>query len=231
MDGVVDKRALWAISYGVYIITSVKDGAMNGQTANTLIQVSGDPPHLAVAINKENYTHEFISASGLFGASVLADDAPLELIGHFGFRSGREIEKLKGREYMKSPLGVPLVTEHALSVMEASVIGSLDAATHTVFIGRVTFAKLLREGTPLTYIAYRMKKGGGTPKTAPTHREEPRTTTETTGRYRCKVCGYIYDPALGDPQNGVPPGTPFQNLPDDWVCPMCNAPKSEFERV
>ena len=224
-------KALHSISYGLYVIGSRKGDRLNGQIANTVIQVSSQPPAISVCINKENLTHEYIKSSGAFSVSVLSQDTPLSFIGHFGFKSGREIDKFEGVNYKIGETQVPIVLDHALAYMEAKVTQEVDAGTHTDFIGELVDAEVLREGEPMTYAYYHQVKRGITPKTAPSYIEERREAAPKMAKYECSVCGYIYDPETGDPDGGIPPGTPFEKLPEDWVCPVCGASKDEFEKM
>lgn len=131
--------------------------------------------------------------------------------------------------------GCPVVTENALAVFEGKVVSSVDAGTHTVFIADVASAHALKAGRPLSYAYYREHLRGKTPKYAPTYMpakaiESTREKREEDAmkKYICDVCGYVYDPAEGDPDNGVAAGTPFDKLPDGWVCPVCGAGKDQF---
>jgi flavin reductase (DIM6/NTAB) family NADH-FMN oxidoreductase RutF/rubredoxin len=227
----MDTKALHTIGYGLYIIGSRKAEQLNGQTANSLIQVTATPPAIGVAINKENLTHEFIKESQAFTASVLAKDTPLAFIGHFGFKSGRKMDKLKGVNYILGETGAPIVTDHALAFMEAKVNKELDVGTHTIFVGELVGAEVLGEGEPMTYAYYHLVKRGTTPRTAPTYHQERKEVAAKMSKYKCSVCDYVYDPELGDPEGGIVPGTPFEKLPDDWVCPVCGADKSQFEKL
>ncbi|HEX7364738.1 MAG TPA: rubredoxin, partial [Dehalococcoidia bacterium] len=92
-------------------------------------------------------------------------------------------------------------------------------------------AEVLKEGEPMTYAYYHQVKRGTTPKTAPTYVEEKKEATTQMSTYKCQVCGYIYNPALGDPDGHVPPGTAWEKLPDDWVCPVCGATKDQFDKI
>lgn len=226
----MNTKALYQISYGLYIITSRKGERLNGQVANTAIQISGDPVTIAVSINKNNLTNEFIKESKLFTVSVLALDAPLSLIGNFGFKSGREADKFAGVSYKIGSTGVPYLTEGSLAYLEAEVIQVVDAGTHDIFIGKLTGAEILKEGTPMTYADYHLLKSGGTPKAAPTIEEKENGGKNKMDKYVCSVCGYVYDPEAGDEDHGVAPGTPFEKLPEDWVCPVCGVGKDEFEK-
>jgi len=224
-------KALHSISYGLYVIGSRKGDRLNGQIANTVIQVSSQPPLISVCINKENLTHEYIKSSGAFSVSVLSQDTPLSFVGHFGFKSGRELGKFEGVNYKIGQTQVPIVLDHTLAYMEAKVTQEVDAGTHTDFIGQLVGADILKEGEPMTYAYYHQVKRGTTPKTAPSYIEERREAAPKMAKYECTVCGYIYDPDMGDPDGGVPLGTPFEKLPEDWVCPVCGASKDEFEKV
>jgi len=145
------------LSYGLYIVTSRADDRLNGQIVNTVVQVTSDPPRVAVIINKKNLTHELIQKSGIFGVSVLDDSATLPFLGPFGFRSGREIDKLSKVKHKAGITGCPLVTEQALSVLEARVINQIDLGSHTIFVGDTIRSESLKEGNPLTYKFYQEK--------------------------------------------------------------------------
>jgi flavin reductase (DIM6/NTAB) family NADH-FMN oxidoreductase RutF/rubredoxin len=224
-------KALHSISYGLYVIGSRKGDRLNAQIANTVVQVCSEPPTISVCINKGNLTHEYIESSGAFSVSVLSQDTPLSFIGHFGFKSGRDVDKFEGIDYKIGQTQAPIVLDHAQAYMEAKVTQQVDAGTHTVFIGELVAAEVLRESTPMTYAYYHQVKRGTTPKTAPSYIEERRETAPKMAKYECSVCGYIYDPEKGDPEGGIPPGTPFEKLPEDWVCPVCGASKDEFEKL
>jgi ferric-chelate reductase [NAD(P)H] len=165
----MDPKALFKISYGVYIISSKKEGKINGQTANTLFQITSDPATVAISINKQNLTHEFIEESGVFSASILSTDAPLNLIGKFGFKSGRDTNKFEGVNYKIGKTGSPIVLDNAVAYLEAEVINKLDAGTHTIFLGKIVDAEILSDKEPMTYAYYHEIKRGTTPKTAPTY--------------------------------------------------------------
>jgi len=196
-----------------------------------VIQVTSEPPRIAVCINKQNLTHEFINESKLFTASILSKDTPLSFIGHFGFKSGREIDKFEGVNYKLGESQAPIVLDNSLAYLEARVIDQVDVGTHTIFIGELVAADVLKEGEPMTYVYYHQVKRGTTPKTAPSFIAERKETEPKMDKYQCTVCGYIYDPKLGDPDGGIKPGTPFEKLPDDWVCPVCGASKAQFEKI
>ena len=227
----MDLKALRKIGYGLYIVSSKKGDRVNGQIANTVFQVTSEPPIIAVCINKQNLTNEFIKESGVFTASILSKETPMKFIGHFGFKSGREIDKFKDMKYKVGVTDAPIVLENTIGYLEAEVINSIDMGTHTVFFGKIVNAEIIKEGEPMTYAYYHEVKKGKLPKTAPTYiKEEEQKEEKKMDRWVCTVCGYIYDPEVGDPDSGVKPGTPFEELPDDWVCPVCGAGKENFEK-
>ncbi len=224
-------KAVQKICYGVYIIASQKDGKINGQIANTAFQITSDPPTIAISINKQNLTHQFIEASKVFTVSILSKFAPMTLIGKFGFKSGRDIDKFADTKHKSGQTGAPIVLDNTIGFLECEVLSTTDVGTHTIFIGKVVDCDVLSDNEPMTYAYYHTVKGGKEPKTAPTYiKEESKDTPEESGKYVCNVCGYIYDPAVGDPDNGIKPGIRFEDLPDSWVCPICGAPKSEFSK-
>jgi len=224
-------KALHKLGYGLYVVGSTKGGKLNVQIANTVFQVCSEPPVIAVAINTQNLTHEFITESKAFTVSVLAQDTPLSFIGHFGFKSGREVDKLKGINYKLGETKAPIVLDHALAYFEARIIDHVDVGTHSIFVGELVAADDVKEGEPMTYAYYHKVKRGTTPKTAPSYIEEKKETAPKVAKYECTVCGYIYDPELGDPDGGIKPGTPFEEIPDDWVCPVCGASKDQFKKI
>lgn len=226
----LELEALHRVGYGLYVVSSVQGNRVNGQIANALIQVCADPAAVAVCLNKHNLTHEYVASSRRFVASVLTEEAPLQFIGRFGFKSGRDVNKLEGVQTMVGVTGIPIVTEHAAAYLEVEVDRELDVWTHTLFVGRVVGAGILSDSAPMSYAYYHDIKRGVTPRSAPSYVEHHKEES-TMSKYKCTICGYIYDPALGDPDNGVAAGTSFEDLPADWTCPVCGAAKSEFEKT
>lgn len=168
----MDTKALHQISYGMYVIGSRKGDRINGQTCNTVIQVCSEPPTISVCINKGNLTHEFIEDSGVFTISILGQETPLGFIGRFGFKSGREVDKLDGVTYKLGETQAPIVLDHTLAYLEAKVINHVDVGTHTIFIGELVAAEVIGEGEPMTYAYYHQVKRGTTPKTAPSYHKD-----------------------------------------------------------
>jgi flavin reductase (DIM6/NTAB) family NADH-FMN oxidoreductase RutF/rubredoxin len=237
--------AFHMVSYGLYVVSSIKDGKIDGQIANTVFQITPDPPTIAVSINKQNLTWEYIRESGVFTVSVLSTETPMTFIGLFGFKSGRDVDKFENCKYKPGKkTGAPIVLDHTLGFLEARVVNSMDVGSHTVYIGEVVDCDILVEGEPMTYAYYHQVKKGKTPETAATYLKENGVEAGESGgnkgtnpagegkemkKYVCTVCGYIYDPEKGDPDSGVQPGTAFGDLPDDWVCPVCGVGKDKFE--
>ncbi len=228
----MNTKAIQKICYGMYVISSKKEDKINGQIANTLFQITSEPPTVAVSINKQNLTHEYILASKTFAASIISKDAPMNFIGNWGFKSGRDIDKFKEANFKTGKVtGVPIVLDYAAGYLECEVLSSTDVGTHTIFIGKVVDCEVLSDAEPMTYSYYHQIKGGKSPKTAPTYVKEENAPVAATGqKYKCTVCGYVYDPENGDPDSGIAPGTKFEDLPENWVCPICGASKSDFEK-
>ena len=231
----MDRKTMHKISYGLYVLCSKNKGKYNGQIANAVFQVTAEPPTIAISINKKNLTHEYIEKSKVFTMSILSVEAPLTFIGKFGFKSGRDIDKFKDTNYEIGKTKVPIVKDYTIGCIEGKVINKIDVGTHTVFIADIIDAVLFDKKEPMTYEYYHKVKGGYSPKTAPTYFKEIDKTNEKKeekkmDKYVCDVCGYVYDPELGDPDNGVPAGTAFEDVPDDWVCPVCGAPKTSFSK-
>jgi flavin reductase (DIM6/NTAB) family NADH-FMN oxidoreductase RutF/rubredoxin len=227
----MNRAALHKITYGLYIITSGQDGKFNGQIANSMFQVTSNPATVAISINKENYTHELIKLSRKFVVSILAEAAPMNFIGLFGFKSGRDVNKLQNVKTKAGTTKVPIVLENTVAYIEVELEKELDCGTHTIFVGNIVDGDVISNEEPMTYAYYQQVKGGKSPKNAPTYvKDEPAASPKVTARYVCSVCGYVYDPAKGDPDNGIAPGTKFEDLPESWTCPVCGAEKSKFEK-
>ncbi|MEW5735829.1 MAG: flavin reductase family protein [Thermodesulfobacteriota bacterium] len=163
----VDVRVFRDLSYGLYIITSRDGEKINGQLVNTVIQVTSEPPRVAVVINKKNLTHDYIEHSGVFAAMVLDENVSMVFLGPFGFRTGRDVDKFEKVAFRPGATGCPIVTENTLAMIEASVINHIDIGTHTIFVGDVVNSEVLQEGTPLTYRYYHEHLRGKTPPNAP----------------------------------------------------------------
>ncbi|MFC2020996.1 flavin reductase family protein [Chloroflexota bacterium] len=168
----MNPAALHKISYGLYVICSKKGDKFNGQISNTVFQITSEPPAIAVSINKSNLTHEYISESKVFTASVLCSETPLSYIGRFGFHSGRDADKFDGINYKLGKTQVPIVTDYTVSYLEAKVTQEIDVGSHTIFIGEIVDADVISERECMTYAHYHEIKGGTTPKAAPSYIKE-----------------------------------------------------------
>ena len=165
-------KALQKVSYGLYVVSSRLGEKLNGQMANTVFQVTAEPAKIAVCINKQNLTHQYISESGLFSVSILSRETPMLFVGKFGFKSGRENDKFKDTGYKMLGTGCPAVTEFAVGIISAKVTGQFDVGTHTLFAGEVVESEVLSEKEPMTYEYYHKHLKGKEPKTAPTYQKQ-----------------------------------------------------------
>ena len=168
----MEQNVLHNIGYGMYIVSSHRGQELNAQIANTAFQVTSVPATMAISINKQNLTHEFIVSSGVFSISILAQETPLTFIGQFGFKSGRSENKFKNVRYKLLESGCPVVLDNSLGYLEAKVVKQFDCGTHTVFLGEVKGSEILRSGQPMTYDYYHQTKRGTTPQSAPTFIKE-----------------------------------------------------------
>jgi flavin reductase (DIM6/NTAB) family NADH-FMN oxidoreductase RutF/rubredoxin len=227
----MNSKALYSLTYGLFVVSSFKGDKFNGQIANTVIQICSEPQVIQAVINKNNLTHDYISASKAFTVSILSKETPLNFIGGFGFKTGREVDKFAGINFKIGQTGAPIVMDNSLAYLEAKVIAHYDVHTHTIFVGELLDADVIREGEPITYAYYQQVKRGTTPKSAPSYIAEKKEDKVKMDKYKCSVCGYIYDPEKGDPDGGIKPGTRFEDIPFDWTCPVCGAAKDMFEIV
>lgn len=169
MSEQLDPNALRSLSYGMYIVSSCDGPKLNGQIANTVFQITSEPQQIAICINKQNLTHEFIEKSKVFAVSVLDTGADMEFIGLFGFRTGRKEDKLSQVKFKTGKTGAPLILDHTVAVLEAEVVGKMDSGTHTLFLGKITASEVLKAGQPMTYDYYHKELRGKAPKNAPTY--------------------------------------------------------------
>lgn len=234
----MNKEAFFKITYGLYIVSSKDGNNYDGHISNTVFQVTSDPPRFVVASHKDNLTTSFIERSMVFSVSVLQQDVNLDFIGPWGFKSGYNTDKFKGTSYKIGKTGAPIVLDNAVAYLECEVIEKIDTGTHILFIGRVVDADILDNNPkPLTYSYYREVVKGLSPHNSPTytgdHSQEKihsksEDSREKPARYQCSICGYIYDPEEGDSHSGIKPGTAFEDIPDDWTCPICGVSKKDF---
>jgi flavin reductase (DIM6/NTAB) family NADH-FMN oxidoreductase RutF len=215
------REALSKLSYGLYALGVQSNKAKNMCIINTAIQVSSDPVCITAALSKNNFSHDLVKEAKQFCISILDQNIPMEIIARFGFASGANKNKFEEYDYNTDSAYNPYLKE-ALAALSVKVIETIDVGSHTLFIGQVIEAMDIREGEPLTYEYYKKIKKGTVPKNAPTYNKS-KSIENNDGKvdqkkYQCTVCGYIYD---GD--------IPFEELPDDYKCPVCNHPKSVFK--
>lgn len=236
----IDFTSFHKLSYGLYLICSEHQGSKSGYAGNTGFQVTSAPSVIAISCNKDNFTCGIISKSKLFSLSILQRDLDISIIQDFGFRSSVNFDKFENHEFKTGKSGVPVVTEYCVASFECRVINELDCGTHVLFIGEVLQSERFNDEPPLTYDYYHKHYKMLAPKNAPTYinpellmeeRKELITPSSTPSDYICTICGYTYNPEEGDPSNGIPPGTPFEDLPDDYMCPICKAGKDFFREV
>jgi flavin reductase (DIM6/NTAB) family NADH-FMN oxidoreductase RutF len=213
----MDKTAFFKLSYGVYIVASRENDRDAGCVVNTVTQVTSAPARITVAVNKDNYTAGVIARTGRFTAMALDESASMELIGVFGFKSSRDTDKFAGFEASRDLEGLPYLTQSVCARFSARVVGQLDAGSHILFLGEVTEAQTLAGGPPMTYSYYHTVKKGKTPPKASAYvapEEKTAAQEKSSGGFTCRICGYHTDAA---------------SLPEDFRCPICNAPASQFD--
>ena len=228
-------EAYFKITYGLYIVSSKSGDKMNGYISNSVFQVTAEPAQIAVTCNKNNLTSELMAESQIFSISVLAEKASTEIIGLFGYKSGKDVDKFQDVTYITGKTGVPVVTDESIAWFECRILQTYDVGTHLICIGEVVNGDLIEpDQDPLTYAYYRAVKKGVAPKNAPTYIDKSKLQKKEEvksgdKKYECQVCGHIYDPAVGDEAGGIPPGTPFEDIQEDWSCPVCGTRKTDFE--
>lgn len=201
----VDPAAMFKLSYGLFVLTAKDGGKDNGCIINTVMQVTDATKRIAIAVNKANYTHDMIKKTGVFNISVLNTDAPFKLFKQFGFQSGRDADKFaEGGAEVRTVNGLRYVAEYSNAVISGKVINEVEFDTHTMFIAEVTEAAVLSNVPSVTYQYY-----------FDHIKPQPQPTTEKSG-YVCKICGYIYE---GD------------ELPADYICPLCKHGVEDFEKL
>jgi flavin reductase (DIM6/NTAB) family NADH-FMN oxidoreductase RutF len=166
----LDLESLFKLSYGMCVLGSKQGDRVNGCIVNTVFQLTPEPPVVAVSVNKQCLTHQFISSSKVFAVSILSEAATPPFISRFGFRSGRDINKLEGVKYRQGATGAPIVLDYTVAFLEVELIQCLDVGSHTLFVGRTVACETLDDKAyPMTYAYYRDVKHGRTPKSAATY--------------------------------------------------------------
>ncbi|MPM75160.1 High molecular weight rubredoxin [bioreactor metagenome] len=208
------------MTYGMFLLGSVKDGKPTGCIVNTAVQISNKPPLLSVSVSHNNYTNSVIKESGLASVNILAQGVSMDVIRTFGFQSGRDTDKFASVPYIQTADGLPVLEDGICGWFECKVRNTVELPEYTLFILEVFECDRLGDRVaPMTYAYYQMVKKGGVPKNAPAHTLPEEEGGRPAGpKYVCSVCGYEYDNYQG----------PFEFLPPDWKCPRCGAPKSAF---
>lgn len=203
----MDKKALYNLSYGVFILTTKAGDIVNGCVTNTCMQVANDPVRIAISVLNQNYTCELIKQSGVFALSLLDQSCSFETIKHFGFQSGRNVNKFENLMTPTDYNGVPYIGWQTCSVLSGKIVEQHDLGTHTLFIAEVVDAKLLSNNDPLTYADYQ-------------NHVKPKPETKPADKkivgWRCKICNYVYEGS---------------ELLSDFTCPLCGHGVDDFEPI
>lgn len=196
-----ENAALFKLGYGLYVITANDGEKDNGCIVNSVMQVTNTPNKVAVAINKQNYTHDMVMKTNKLNVNCIAESAPFSVFQNFGFRSGRDTDKLEGVAFSRSNNGLAVLNENINAYMSLWVESTVDLDTHTLFICFVTQMDEISEERTMTYTYYQ-------------DNVKPKPQPQKKKGYVCKICGYVHE---GD------------ELPEDFICPLCKHPASDFE--
>ena len=204
----MDPKAMFKLSYGLFVLTAREGDKDNGCITNTAIQVTSEPNRISIAVNKANYTHDMVMHTRKFNVSILSQEASFDTFKHFGFQSGRNVDKFADfTACRRAENGIYIITEGTNAYISAEVEQTIDLGTHTLFIAKVTDLDVLSSVSSATYEYYQNNI-----------KPKPQAPAAPTGKtvWRCTVCGYIYE---GDP------------IPADFICPLCKHPASDFEKI
>lgn len=203
----MNKTAMFKLSYGLFVLTSSFEGRDSGCIINTGIQVTSEPNRISIAVNKANFTKELVEKSGKFNLSILSEAASFETFRHFGFQSGRDVDKFAAYTgCSRSANGLYYITAGTNAYISATVEQAIDLGSHMLFIAAADDMEVLSDDPSATYAYY---QSNIKPKPA---------TQASAGKtaWRCTVCGYIYE---------------GEELPSDFICPLCKHPASDFEKI
>ena len=202
----MDQKALFSLSYGIYLLTARENGFDNGCIINTAVQVASTPLRISISVNNQNKTCEMIKNTGVFNLTALDDTVPFELIRRFGMQSGKDTDKFEGfRLAFPADNGVKYIVDHGIAYLCCKVTEQIDLGSHTLFIAELTDALTLSDAPPCPYAHYHAAIKPKPQAKAP--------EKEGKKQWECTVCGYIYE---GD------------ELPDDFICPLCKHGKEDF---
>lgn len=214
----MNPKILRTLNYGMYAIGVEGENYPSACIVNTVFQVTANPQTVALSVNVGNYTNKMIKKNGIFSVSVLSEDTSGTVVGALGFTSGRETDKLKNIGHKVLREGVPVLRENVCCWFLCKVIDSVEVRTHTIFIAEVIAGSDEYKGEPMTYNYYHEVIKGRAPSNAPTHLIEKPDDSSLAESHICKICGYVYNSS----------NKPFDQLPDGWVCPVCQASKDAF---
>ena len=203
----MDKKALYQLTYGVFMLSTRTGDKANGCITNTCMQVANSPTRVAISVLNSNYTCEMIKESGVFALSLLDNTCTFETIKHFGFQSGRDVDKFEGLSLPVDVNGNPYLTWQTCAVISCRVTESHELGSHTMFIAEVVDAIVTSEHAPLTYADYQNRVK---PKA-----QEVKQEKKIVG-WRCKICNYVYEGS---------------ELPQDFTCPLCGHDRDDFEPI
>lgn len=205
----MDKKAMYKLSYGLFVLTARDGEKDNGCIINTAIQAASEPNQLSICVNKANYTHDMIKRTGKFTVSVLSEQADFELFKHFGFQSGRDVDKFTNfTGCARGADGLYYITEGTNAYISVTFDKTVDLGSHTMFIGEITDMAVLSDTPSTTYEYY---QNHIKPKPQAVGKTDEGQTV-----WRCRICGYEY---VGE------------EIPDDFICPICKHPASDFEKI
>ena len=219
----MDTKVFENISYGMYIITTRNYNKNIGCFINTLSQVTSKEQIVSVTLNKDNYTTKNLKESKICAISILEEKASKELISRFGYFSSKNTDKFKDTKWEEIDK-LPVVTENTCGYIIGEIINMIDVNTHNIFLIKVKTSKMLSNNSPMTYKYYHeVLKGKASPK-APTYNNYGKDDNMKKGKkYKCSICGYIYDDAKEKIK--------FEDLPNDWKCPICGVGKDKFIEI
>lgn len=206
----MDEKALFKLTYGLFVAGVEFEGKKNACIINTATQATSEPVRMIATMLKSNYTTELIRKKGSLTISVLSIDCSLDTISNFGYKSGRNNDKFADFECKIDSNGNPYIYRNVVARMSLNVINTIDLGSHYVFICDVVESEVLENKNPITYADYRVIKSGG-------EIQSSNTKNKKSKEYVCSVCHYVYDGKV-----------PFEELPDSFVCPICGKPKSVF---
>lgn len=217
----MDQTLFHDISYGMYVVSTKFNKKNVGCIANTFCQITSADMIVSISLNKNNYTNHAIRETSRFAVSIITENTTPDIIKKFGFYTSKNIDKFSEFDYQIMS-NLPIIKENTSGYFICEVISIIDCGTHDIFVAKVLDCERFNNFSPMTYAYYHKVIKGKAPKNAPTYIEEK--IEKTNGKkYRCLLCGYIYDDAKQEIK--------FENLPKDWQCPLCGAPKSAFEEI